>query len=205
LGRLSSPFLPTGSVHASPVTGRDQNRIVTSQGCRQSAGRPWSLHCDEPADRTVRSSAPVASWSRRPRLPGMGYGPPAMARPRPQPRAGNHPLARHARANPAPGRGVDHDSQGAPTTSRSGRPLGRPLLETDPAGSLLAAHRSLVEATPRGVIFQAVQGVGVWHRRSWPSVPHQSGTRACDRRGPQSTNTAVPAHRPPDPEAPFPH
>jgi hypothetical protein len=44
----------------------------------------------------------------------MGSGTPSMARPRPQPWAGNHPLAGHARANTATGRGLDYDSQGTP-------------------------------------------------------------------------------------------
>lgn len=104
----------SGSAHASPVTGRDQNRATPSQERQKSAGHPWSVYCDEPADRTVRSSVPIASRSRRPRLQCVGPGASSMARPRPQPRSGNHPLAGYARANPAPGRGLDYDSQGTP-------------------------------------------------------------------------------------------
>lgn len=109
-----SLVFPTGSAHASPVTGRDQNRTTPSQERQRSTGHPWSVHRDEPAGRTVRNAAPIASRSRRPRLPGMDSGAPSMARPRPRPRAGNHPLAGRARANTATGRGLDDDSQGTP-------------------------------------------------------------------------------------------
>lgn len=109
-----SLVFPAGSAHPSPVTGRDQSGTTAPQERRKSTGHPWSVRCDEQADRTVRSSVPVAFRSCRTRLPGMGSRAPPVAGPRPRPRLRNHRLERQARANSAARRGLSHEPQGTP-------------------------------------------------------------------------------------------
>lgn len=145
------------------MTGRDQSLSAPSQERRQSTRHPWSVRCDEPADRRVRSPVPVAARSRRPRFPGMGSGASLMAGPRRQPRVGNNPLEGHARANTVAGRSLGHESHGTPSTSRSdSRTRGLPsVLQVHYTGLRLESWPASTEAAAQVARRQASSVTGV--------------------------------------------